>query len=374
MTPRERFLKTLLFEKPDRVPLVPGGPRESTLKAWRSQGMPADRGYWEATAQTLGIDPEARPENLSTGLSFLMIPQFEEKVLEHKDGHYVVQDWMGAITEISDRYDYTYIRSAKDFVTRKWHKFPVETRQDWEEMKKRFDPATPGRRPADLAERAERLRDRTDVLSIHFNGPFWQLREWCGFENLCILCIEDPDFVEEMAQFWTEFVSRTMAPVLRLVAPDILNLSEDMAYKEHSMISPAMTRRFLQPSYERWVGEARAAGCPLIDMDSDGHIGELIPIWIDVGINVCDPIEVAAGNDINEFRARFGAKMAYRGGVDKRAIAKGGAVMREEVERVARVLETGGHIPGCDHGVPPDISWRNWLDYVRLLAQITGWL
>jgi hypothetical protein len=59
-------------------------------------------------------------------VSFQMIPTFAEKVLEHKDGHYIVQDWMGAITEISDEFDYTYIRIARDFVTRKWHKFPVE--------------------------------------------------------------------------------------------------------------------------------------------------------------------------------------------------------------------------------------------------------
>ena len=55
-----------------------------------------------------------------------MIPIFEEKVLEHRDGHYIVQDWMGAITEISDQFDYTYIRSAKDFVTRHWHSLPGE--------------------------------------------------------------------------------------------------------------------------------------------------------------------------------------------------------------------------------------------------------
>ena len=54
-------------------------------------------------------------------------------MLEHHDGHYIVQDWMGAITEISDEYDYTYIRSPKDFVTRKWHRFPAQNRADWEE-------------------------------------------------------------------------------------------------------------------------------------------------------------------------------------------------------------------------------------------------
>ena len=33
----------------------------------------------------------------------------------------IEQDWSGAIVEISDEYDFTYLRFAKDFVTRKWH-------------------------------------------------------------------------------------------------------------------------------------------------------------------------------------------------------------------------------------------------------------
>ncbi len=58
-----------------------------------------------------------------------MILTLEEKVLEHKDGHYMVQDWMGNIDEISEEYDYTYLCAPKDLVTRKWHKFPVTNRQ-----------------------------------------------------------------------------------------------------------------------------------------------------------------------------------------------------------------------------------------------------
>jgi uroporphyrinogen decarboxylase len=148
-----------------------------------------------------------------------------------------------------------------------------------------------------------------------------------------------------------------------------------MAYKSFSMISPAMVRKFLVPSYRRWVPELRSSGCPVIDVDSDGYIGELIPIWIECGINCCEPIEVAAGNDIVEYRRRFGRKMAYRGGIDKRALAKGGQAMRDEVRRVAPpLLEDGGFIPGCDHGVPPDISWPNFIEYSRLLAELTGGL
>jgi uroporphyrinogen decarboxylase len=375
MTERERFRETLLFGKPDRIPFWPGGPRESTRAAWKEQGLADPDRFMDALYEILGFrpDPPKRP-GVDLGVSFQMIPTFEEKVVEHRDGHYVVQDWMGAITEISDRYDYTYIRSAKDFVTRKWHKFPVETRADWEEMRRRFQPDTPGRFPPDFEERCRRNRDRDTIVGIHFNGPFWQMREWCGFEGLCVKMIEEPEFVAEMAAFWTEFVSATMRPILSRVQLDSVGLSEDMAYKEHSMISPAMARRFLQLSYDRWVAEIRRSGCEIIDMDSDGRIDELIPIWIESGINVCDPIEVAAGNDIHDFRRRFGRKMAYKGGVDKRAIAKGGKVLEAELRRIAPVVEDGGFIPGCDHGVPPDISWPNFVHYSRLLARTAGWI
>jgi hypothetical protein len=76
--------------------------------------------------------------------------------------HYIVQDWMGAITEISDTFDYTYIRSAKDFVTRKWHKFPVETHKDWEEMS--YDSSSHERYPDDLAQKERIGRDQASDL------------------------------------------------------------------------------------------------------------------------------------------------------------------------------------------------------------------
>ena len=156
MNPRERYLETLRFGHPDHVPLQPGGPRESTLAMWRTQGLPEGANWVDVMAAEIGVPREAFDG--AAGLPDLtkMIPIFEEKVLEHRDGHYIVQDWMGAITEISDQFDYTYIRSAKDFVTRKWHSFPVKNRADWEEkIKWRYDPADPLRFPPDFWAKAE---------------------------------------------------------------------------------------------------------------------------------------------------------------------------------------------------------------------------
>ena len=375
MTPRERFRETLLFGKPDKVPLSPGGARESTLTRWHKEGLPGGKNYSETLLEILGIEPEQTKPQVSLGVSFQMMPKFEEKILEHKDRHYIISDWMGAITEISDKYDYTYIRAAKDFVTRKWHKFPVENREDWGKMRERYNPGTPGRFPEDFAERCRKLKDRDDIVSLGVNGLFWQLREWCGLENLCVLMATKPDFVAEMIDFWSEFVSETLTPILKNVELDHICISEDMAYKEHSMISPKMVRKFLLPVWRKWSNQIREGGCPIIDLDSDGYIGELIPLWIEAGINCCCPMEVAAGNDIVQYRKTYGKQIAYHGGIDKRAIAKGGKIMEKEVMRVVPpLLKEGGFIPSCDHGVPSDISWDNYIKYSRLLAKLTGWL
>ena len=246
MNPRQRFIETLTFGKPDKIPFSPGGPRESTLRAWHQQGLPQEGPWFDHLLNTIGVKKEQTKPYVSLDVSFKMIPTFEEKVLEHKDGHYIVQDWMGAITEISDEFDYTYIRKAKDFVTRKWHRFPVQNRADLEErMRWRFDPEAAGRFPADFLQRCQAVKDRDYVLGVSINGPFWQLREWLGMENLCMLMLDDPDFAGDGQFLDASSSRRPWQPILDKVQLDVVHFSEDMAYKAHSMISPAMTRRFL---------------------------------------------------------------------------------------------------------------------------------
>ncbi len=376
-TARERYLNTLLFRQPDRIPLSPGGGRESTRAAWHRQGLPPEidgmGNIFRYACQQLGIELDPVTEQPGFGVESKMIPQFEEKVIEVRDNSQVVQDWKGNVCEIGKEFSPEYLRNAIDFVTRRWIKCPVETPADWEQMKTRYNADDPARLPPDAAERGRRLRDRREPLAFSFSGPFWQLREWLGFENLCMMFHDDPGFLRDMIDFWSAYVARLMEKAFDFVVPDAIHISEDMAYKQFSMISPAMAREFLLPVWIRWRKLARDAGVPVFDVDSDGFIGELIPLWIEADINCCDPIEVAAGNDIVAFREQFGQRMAYRGGVDKRAMARGGKILEDEIRRIEPVVRSGGYIPTCDHGIPSDVSWTNYLETVRLLAEITGW-
>jgi len=379
MNARERYLETMLFGKPDKVPFSPGGPRQSTRAKWYTQGLPEGVDWSTHLYEILGIEREVRTPDINLGLPwdcFRIKPQFEEKVIEHRRGHYLVQDWMGNITEISDEYDYTYIRNAIDFVTRKWHDAPVHNRAEWEErMVWRYDPEEASRLPEDFLERAAALKDRSFPLHISLAGPFWQMREWMGFEGLCYAMADNPEFVDYLSSFWIDFGLRVLERITDHVELDAVTFNEDMAYKSHAMISQSMTRRWVLPAYKAWGDLLRARGCKVIMVDSDGNNETLLPLWIEAGVNACDPMEVAAGNDIVAYRRQYGTKMAFHGGIDKRAIAAGGQVIRDELQRVVPpLLELGGFEPSCDHGVPPDISWPNFVDYSRQLAILTGWL
>jgi len=70
MTPRERYRATLLFKTPDKVPLRPGSPRESTLKRWHQQGLSEHCLHVDARRDLLDITKEARRPQASLGVSF----------------------------------------------------------------------------------------------------------------------------------------------------------------------------------------------------------------------------------------------------------------------------------------------------------------
>lgn len=376
MTERERNLAVLLFGTPDKIPLTPGGGRKSTRETWHTQGLPEDiepGAIQEYAYRQAGGTDEWPKGGLGFPINHRMMPEFEEKVIEVKEDSQVVQDWKGNICEIGKEFTVEYLRNAIDFVTRRWIKCPVENRQDWEDMKKRYVVSDPARYPDNPEELGKELESRDHFVQIGFYGPYWQLREWCGFEGLSMMFYDDPDLVKDMAEFCKDYVLEMMDRIFQYFTPDSIHISEDMAYKGYSMLSPQMTKEFLFPVWKAWGEKIRSAGVPLYAVDSDGYIGELIPLWIEAGMNACDPIEVAAGNDIVDFREKFGKNMAYRGGIDKRAMAKGGKVLEDEIKRVTPVIEDGGYIPGCDHGVPSDVSWPNFVHYTKLLAEVTGW-
>lgn len=358
MTPRERYYNTIHFLPVDRFTYKFGGPRQSTLDAWEYQGLDRDSDWQEL----VGADPfTSLPINPGPD------PEFQEKTLRIEGDKRIWIDNLGA-TRIDEVHPTT-----PGFVTRRWLRFPVETRADFEAMKKRFVPDSPGRVPADFTDQCRRLDPATRQanLSLTIRGPFWMVRDWVGFENLCMLCADDPDWVREMFDFTCDFAIANMRGRIEGLEVDHLFVNEDMAYKHASMISPEMVRRLMFPGYRRLLDFLGAAGVRNVIMDCDGHIGQLMPLWIETGFHGTWPVEIAALNDPLHYRREYGTDIAMLGTIDKRALRFGFDEVKAEVlSKVPFLMEKGGYVPGVDHGTPPDVPVRNYFYMVELIKAV----
>ena len=366
MTNRERFFETLAFGKPDRVFYKFGWPRASTSAAWRLQGLPRLKGK-AGFGQRSGYDDLVGADLLERGVPVEAgpIPAFEEKVLEETEHGEIRQESSGIIV-----HDAGKRLNTPGFRTRIFVSHPVRDRGDWLEMRPRFDPSTEGRYPQDWDQLVKRHRRREFPILQHVPGLYLQVRDWLGFDRLSVMFYDDPDLVHEMMEHVTVFLIELLQRAMSDGMIDAVMFSEDMAYKTACMISPAMFEEFMLPRYRRLVRAIENAGVAVVLVDSDGHIGELIPLWIDAGVDGTWPIEIAAGNDPVAYRKRFGKKVALWGGIDKREIRSREQVYREVMGKVPWLIDQGGYIPKIDHGIPPDVPLRGFLYMCEVIKAI----
>ena len=124
------------------------------------------------------------------------------------------------------------------------------------------------------------------------------------------------------------------------------------------------------PYYRDLTASARDLGIKLIMVDSDGDIRKLIPLFLEGGVNALLPFEVTGGQDVREVRKEYGCAFSMLGGLDKKAMARGGQTLEEEVrDKLRYMFKDGGYMPGPDHGIPPDVPLAHYARYVEIAKE-----
>lgn len=382
MTDRERFNDCMHFRPVDHVPYVEMGPWSATYRRWLNEGMKVPEGegatnvYESNTGlhgdiSGMGVYPNLREqfdlcvyETICVDASVL--PRFEEKVISEKNNRRVKIDCRGRT--LMERID-----APTDSIPHMLD-FPVKTVADFREYTKRYDADNPNRFPDNWDELVAKWKNRDNPLRLgDFPAPwslFGSIREMIGFERLLYMFYDEPAFLEEIMEYFTEYCLAFCKKILPHVEVDHIWLWEDMAYKTGSMISPEHFRRFMLPRYKRLTEYIRSQGVDIIMVDCDGFCEELIPLWLEAGINGIEPIEVQCGGDAVAMRKEYGKDLLISGGIDKRALALDKKAIDKELEQVPWLLEQGGYIPKVDHEIPPDVSWANFVYYREKLNRI----
>jgi len=354
LTHRERFLKTVRFDNPDRVPLWEFGYLDTTIERWKSEGLPQAAGLKDF----FGLDSVRYFPKDSFFNILGPLPPFNEEILEETEEYKIYIDGEG-ITK-KDFKDKTE-KSMPLFL-----KYPIESRKDWEIFKKRLDPYAPGRYPQAWEAMKNAWKESDFSLTLFAGSFFGLLRNWIGVENFSVMFYDDPALVEEMIDYMTDFFIASTKQALDEVQFDHAHFWEDMAYKNGPLISPEMVEKFMVPGYKKVMKHLRSYGIDVFSVDCDGNIDELIPIWLEVGINGMLPCEVAAGMNVVDVRKKYGQDLWIAGGIDKRALSKGKKEIDDEVlGKLPFMLEKGGYIPTVDHEVPHDIPLANYMYYLE---------
>ena len=328
LNPRERFVATLHFQRPDRIPFYDQEIREKTIARWYEQGLPK------------GSDPRElfRLEKWeSVPLNLRMIPEFQGR-----------------------------FRSDKDL----------------ERLKESFDPDDESRYPSNWENLVRQWKERNYPLGIFaWDGFFEPLNSgsmpdtvYSSLIDVARVIYSDPELLEEMAQFITEFSIQAMTKALSEVEIDFAVLSEPIAENKGPAISPSSFQRFVIPCYEKMIGVLHDHGIDIVILSTFGNVKELIPLCREAGVNVlwCRGTK-PAGVDYVALRKKYGQRLALIGGIDIGSLTQDKETIRAEIlSRVPYLLSSGGYIPMLDGRVRENVPFENYAYYRKLVEELAG--
>jgi uroporphyrinogen-III decarboxylase len=347
-----------------------------TLTAWIRNGAPEalmagprrgayfEFGYTRTTYEIIsGLG--ALPFTAGGTTTFMpippIVPRFEPKIVEEDGNTMVIINHGGQTAKVLKN---------QPMNMPMYLDHPVKDWDTWKEYKKRLDPDEPRRWPANWDAYVDKMNSRDMPLILNVGGFFGFLREWMGMTSLLYTFYDDPPLIEDMMETLLDLTLGVIDRALPDLNVDQANFWEDMCYKAGPLISPAMFKKYMAPRYRQVTDRLRKHGVDIIYVDSDGNIEKLVPLWLEAGVNMVWPVEIAAGNDPVALRKEYGKDLILGGGIDKRALLGGRESIEKEVmSKVPYLLDQGGYFPCIDHLVPPDITLENYQYYVNCLRR-----
>ena len=215
------------------------------------------------------------------------------------------------------------------------------------------------------------------MITQNLVGGYMYLRSLIGPVDLLYAVHDAPELIHDCMKTWFDLADAVIARHQEHVTLDEIFFAEDICFNTGPLISPDMMHEFLFPYYRELISRVRRrqldpARHLYIQIDTDGFAVPVIPLYREIGMDAMSPFEVASGCDVVEIGRRY-PDLALFGGIDKRVLAESREAIDREVERILPAMrERGGYIPTCDHGVPEEVPYENYLHYRARCVELGG--
>jgi len=350
MTAKERLTKTLTYQIPDRLPVDLIWPRVETLNALKNHFKTDDI---EVVFNELGIDfrwidvPARYPdfEKIINGVLPLEAPDGGEPFFFHDNQTF--EDQWGIVQRLGN--DGKYLE---------WKNGPLVGKDilgDWTVPEVIYPSLE------DISKSLDRYKDYITITEIEF--PYKLAWHIAGFEHLSRMMMINPDFVEAFYDQLYAFQAKK-AVLAAQAGYDIIALVGDVAGQLGMLFSPMMFERFDVPRFTQLINQVKQIKPDVkILYHSDGNIEQIIPLLIQCGIDILNPIQSAC-MDPAVIKNKYGDHLAFHGTISVQDTIPMGTVkdvQNEVVTRIKTVGYNGGLIISPENSIPYDAPVENIL-------------
>lgn len=334
LTPKERIMRALRREVPDRVPhfewLVDKKVRDALL--------PGNKGHNDFAVR-MGHD------------AVLVDPAFKKTPLP--DGRYI-SEW-GYVGQKTQEEHGIEVES------------PIQTMADFEKYVPP-DPCAPGRY-APVEEALATYGDHYAVI-VHLNDVFSLPRYLMGMENLLMAIVAEPELVAALVDMSVD-INLKMAKEIRARGAEIVYTGDDVASNTGPLMSPRHFRKLFAGPLQRVMQGYKELGLYVIK-HTDGNLWPIIDMIVDSGIDCLDPIDPQAGMDIADVKAKYGDRIALKGNVDCAQLMTFGTPA-ETVEATREALRKGmpggGYICSSSNSIHSGVKPENYLALMQTIRE-----
>lgn len=360
-TNRERVLAAINHQEPDRVPFELGSSTATGITIHAYQNL----------ARHLGLDPKitmvdrmqqlaAVDESVSRSFETDCRPVWLGKpdgwTDEELPGGGYRDEW-GVVRhkpEGSFYYDLTASPLAGEITVADVARFK------WP------DPTDPGRYRGLRAQIDEWKRKGDYALFLNVPPAFVHFAQYLrGFVDWFMDLRLDPKLAGAVMDGVLEVNLAIALEAIRQVGDqvDVIRASDDIGHQMGPMVSADLYHQLIKPRQKRYFRAIHDATKAKVFYHTCGSVVSIMDDLIEVGVDILNPIQVAAaGMDTAELKRRWGERVCFAGAIDTQRVLPFGTpeeVEQEVAKRIADLAPGGGYILGAVHNIQPDVPPAN---------------
>ncbi|MDP7161950.1 MAG: uroporphyrinogen decarboxylase family protein [Phycisphaerae bacterium] len=216
---------------------------------------------------------------------------------------------------------------------------------------------------------ADEMPGGMKLIAYGPGGVLENILQLVGFENLCMMLVDDPDLASEI---FDAIGARLVRHYEICVQHDTVGAvigNDDWGFKTQTMLSPADMRRYVIPWHKKIVQVAHAAGKPAI-LHSCGNLAAVMDDVIDIGYDAKHSYEDTI-QPVEDAYEQYHDRIAILGGIDL------DFVVRSEPQQVYKRAKTllqqtadrGGYALGTGNSVPEYAPHENYLAMIAAATE-----